>query len=56
MRPTVKVRLKAASRNRLSHPRIAGLGSFSSGKPDLGANKKYLQRFGRSNRSSSKPA
>jgi hypothetical protein len=34
-----------------SHPpaaqRIAGLGQFSSGKPDLGSNKKHLKGFGR---------
>jgi len=27
--------------------RIAGLGQFSSGKPDLGSNKKHLKGFGR---------
>ncbi|MBZ5620626.1 MAG: hypothetical protein LAQ69_18160 [Acidobacteriia bacterium] len=35
-----------------SHPapgasRVAGLGKFSSGKPDLGSNKKHLKGFGK---------
>jgi hypothetical protein len=39
------IRLLAAS-----HPKsrkIAGLGKFSSGIPDLGSNKKHLRGFGR---------
>jgi hypothetical protein len=28
-------------------PRVAGLGKFSSGIPDLGSNKKHLKGFGR---------
>jgi hypothetical protein len=27
--------------------KIVGLGKFSSGRPDLGSNKKHLRRFGR---------
>jgi len=39
-------RLRAASRLSGSRRRIAGLGKFRSGAPDLGSNKKHLESFG----------
>ena len=39
------IRLLAASQPRSR--KIAGLGKFSSGIPDLGSNKKHLRDFGR---------
>jgi hypothetical protein len=41
------IRLLAASHPASGRPKIAGLGEFSSGRPDLGSNKKHLQGFGR---------
>jgi hypothetical protein len=41
------IRLLAASHPAPATPRIAGLGKFSSGLPDLGSNKKHLKGFGR---------
>jgi hypothetical protein len=46
-----KVVREALRRLALSHPlpgrpRVAGLGKFSSGVPDLGSNKKHLKGFG----------
>jgi hypothetical protein len=41
------VRRMAAAHPRAGRPRIAGLGQFASGVPDLGSNKKYLKGFGR---------
>ena len=41
------LRLVAALHPPAGHPRIAGLGQFCSGKPDLGSNKKHLKGFGR---------
>jgi hypothetical protein len=39
------IRLLAASQPKIR--KIAGLGKFSSGIPDLGSNKKHLRDFGR---------
>jgi hypothetical protein len=39
--------LMAAAHPAIRNRRIAGLGQFSSGKPDLGSNKKHLKGFGR---------
>jgi len=39
------LRLVAASRSAAGH-RIAGLGQFASGEPDLGSNNKHLKGFG----------
>jgi hypothetical protein len=39
------IRVLAASRPKTR--KIAGLGKFSSGLPDLGSNKKHLRGFGR---------
>jgi hypothetical protein len=39
--------LLAASHPAPGRSRIAGLGKFSSGKPDLGSNKKHLKGFGK---------
>jgi hypothetical protein len=41
------LRLLAASRPAAGQRRIAGMGQFASGKPDLGSNKKHLKGFGR---------
>jgi hypothetical protein len=40
------LRLLAASHPAAGPRRIAGMGQFSSGKPDLGSNKKHLKGFG----------
>jgi hypothetical protein len=40
------IRLLAASHPGSGRPKIAGLGKFSSGRADLGSNKKHLQGFG----------
>lgn len=40
------LRLMAAAHPAIRNPRIAGLGQFSSGRPDLGSNKKHLKGFG----------
>jgi hypothetical protein len=40
------IRLLAASQPGSVRPKIAGLGQFSSGRADLGSNKKHLQGFG----------
>ena len=40
------IRLLAASHPGSGHPKIVGLGKFSSGRADLGSNKKHLQGFG----------
>jgi hypothetical protein len=40
------IRLVAATHPAPGRPRIAGLGKFSSGQPDLGSNKKHLKDFG----------
>jgi hypothetical protein len=40
------IRLLAASHPGSGRPKIAGLGKFSSGRTDLGSNKKHLQGFG----------
>jgi hypothetical protein len=40
------IRLLAASHPCSGRPKIAGLGKFSSGRADLGSNKKHLQGFG----------
>jgi hypothetical protein len=40
------LRRLAASHPPPRRPRIAGLGKFSSGVPDLGSNKKHLRGFG----------
>jgi hypothetical protein len=39
------IRVLAASQPKIR--KIAGLGKFSSGVPDLGSNKKHLRGFGR---------
>ena len=36
----------ASSQPLPGRPRVAGLGKFSSGVPDLGSNKKHLKGFG----------
>jgi hypothetical protein len=41
------IRLLAASHPKRGQRRIAGLGKFASGVPDLGSNKKHLKGFGR---------
>lgn len=41
------VRRMAATHPRAPRPRMAGLGQFASGVPDLGSNKKHLKGFGR---------
>jgi hypothetical protein len=41
------LRLLAASHPAAGKSRIVGMGKFSSGKPDLGSNKKHLKGFGR---------
>ena len=41
------LRLLAAATPVKGRPRVAGLGKFSSGVPDLGSSKKHLQGFGR---------
>jgi len=40
------LRRLAASHPASGRPRIAGLGKFSSGIPDLGSDKKHLKGFG----------
>lgn len=40
------LRLLANSHPAAKRRRIAGLGKFASGVPDLGSNKKHLQGFG----------
>jgi hypothetical protein len=40
------LRRLATSHPPTGRPRIAGLGKFSSGVPDLGSNKKHLKGFG----------
>jgi len=40
------LRLLAASHPAAGPRRIAGMGKFSSGKPDLGSNQKHLKGFG----------
>lgn len=40
------LRRMASSHLPVKRPRIAGLGKFSSGVPDLGSNKKHLKGFG----------
>ena len=41
------LRLMAATHPAIRRSRIVGLGQFSSGRPDLGSNKKHLKGFGR---------
>ena len=41
------LRLLGASHLAISRPRVAGMGKFSSGLPDLGSNKRHLKGFGR---------
>ena len=41
------IRLLATSHPKPGKRRIAGLGQFASGVPDLGSNKKHLEGFGR---------
>jgi hypothetical protein len=41
------VRLLAACYGTPSHRKVAGIGRFASGIPDLGSNKKRLEGFGR---------
>jgi len=41
------LRLMAAAHPAVRRSRIAGLGQFVSGRPDLGSNKKHLKGFGR---------
>jgi hypothetical protein len=40
------LRRMASSHPPPGRPRVAGLGKYSSGVPDLGSNKKHLQGFG----------
>lgn len=41
------LRALAAATPVKGRPRVAGLGKFSSGVPDLGSSKKHLKGFGR---------
>jgi hypothetical protein len=41
------IRVLAAIHPPGNRPRIAGIGEFKSGIPDLGSNKKHLKGFGR---------
>jgi len=41
------LRLAAVAYPAAGRPRVAGLGQFASGRPDLGSNKKHLRGFGR---------
>ena len=41
------LRVMAEAHPAIRNSRIAGLGQFSSGQPDLGSNKKHLKGFGR---------
>jgi len=41
------IRLVAATQGSSGASRIAGIGAFSSGIPDLGSSKKHLEGFGR---------
>jgi hypothetical protein len=40
------IRLLAATHPPVGRPKISGIGKFSSGLADLGANKKHLKGFG----------
>ncbi len=40
------IRLLAATHPPAGRPKIAGIGKFSSGLPDLGSNQKHLKGFG----------
>ena len=40
------LRRLASAHSLPGRPRVAGLGKFSSGVPDLGSNKKHLKGFG----------